>query len=418
MVANLRALELEHIAATREFNRAVETDSAEEIREAERVLNATLDKRYDALRGLATSEAGVPPELLAKARLDHYVNSVIEERKIDGAELELLQEMGVPDTSLGQQNIPLAVLGKDIVRIEARADTATTLNAGDFDTQIYRPVLPVFADSDAQFLGIPVQTVSPGEQRIPVITDSNDAEIKAKGATVDGKEAMISTRKFNPTRISKRYLFAMEEVYTWGGNMLATSLTDVMRRGIMDKLDDAVLNGSGVAPQPLGIFGNFKGTGLPSNPGSESDWAAYLQSVTGQVDGIHAKNESDMRLLVGVSTWAHMRSKRVGTNSAIDAVKGIQELGGRVMASSRVPAVASTRQDAILALSGPSAERGFWIGTWNVAQLIRDPYTKSDTAQIALTMHLMFDCGGAAIPDDIATNNAIEGMKRLRFQVE
>ena len=354
-----------------------------------------------------------PAELVERAEINRYMDSVINDKPLQGAERELLEEINVEAQWNGMRAIPLAILGKGL---ENRADTATDTIAGDFETNLDNTVLPVFAETDLAFLGISPQMVEPGARRIPVIRDTNKATPVAKLGTVDAAAATIVTREFNPKEIRKRFTFALAEHFNWGAQ-IETDLTEVLRGALMERLDDMAIAGTGTPPQPTGLFNQFIGTGLPSNPATATTWADYISALAGAVDGRYCNDESDMRLLVGSATWAHMRSQYRGSDSPVDAISALRNMGADVRASGRVAAAASTRQDAILATSTANARRGFWVGAWAAFYLVRDPFTASADAKVNLTATMFYDCGGVAIPDDASTNSDIEGMKRLRFQV-
>lgn len=433
---SLNQAHLEYVSAQNEREKAVlapEKDSVRIDRARARVDKAGKDLE-EQLKANAdyVEKAWHTPEmkLIRATSVQRFVAAAMTKTPVQGAEAELLQEMKLePVTKFGYA-MPWSALaprgGQSIIEhaaqvngdLELAADSNTSLPVGEFRTALDMAVSPVFGMSDTLQLGIPMRLVPPGELRVPIITSPPTPAPTAKSAAVDAHEMTITTVKFNPKPLPARVRYSIIEHYTWGDRILEESLRAVLRESISDALDAQAITGSASGQNIRGIYECFKGTGLPSNPSAETTLADYASAVAGEVDGKFCSDERDMRLLIGTATWGHARSK-YASNTAVDAIEKLQAMGVRVFASSRVAAVASKRQDAILCLSEIAAASSYWIGLWEGAYLtVDDPFSDSNSGDIGVTMTAIFDGGPVRGPSDRATNSDLPGMKRLRFQVQ
>ena len=370
-----------------------------DLSDTEKESRAKAMATLDALKAeKAMPEApAVPKELTDRVELRRYVQAAIAgESKLDGAEAELNQQMELAD-----HLVPLSLLDKPL---EVRADTNTTIAAGEFDTNLQRVIIPPFAGSDLAHLGLSPTRLPNGQRRIPIMTATGAvATAVAKSANVDADDATITVIDFNAREIRKRFRYSYKETFEWG-NALDSSLVDVLRMALAERLDDMALIGSGSNNEPTGIFASLT---EPGNPTGEAGFDDYVAAPSGQIDGKYTNAESGMAILVGIPTWKHARTKRQ-TASGIDALSGLRELGVSARASSRVAAIASKRQDALLALSPVAARSAYFVGVWEAFRLIRDEATYSANGDIALTATLYYD----------AKELLDGGIKRVRFQVQ
>lgn len=422
----LRDLELARERASMAISDAVSRGASDsEVDLLDGDFRAAQRNLVEALQEQVEAGYKAPTELIQRTSMFRYVEAALNETEVDGAERELLQELGLKSKINGQQPVPVVALLKGAAARqrpkgkEDRADANTTLAPGSFEANVRDPILPVYAGTDLTFLGIDPVLVPVGASRVPVITDGNKATPIGRSRRVDAQAATIVAREFNPKEIRKRFRYSAVENYQWG-IQIESSLTEVLRRSLMERLDDMAIIGdgnSGEDPQPLGLYNSFKGTGLPSDPSGQTTWPDYVSALSGEVDGKFASSEAGMRLLVGIKTWAHARTQYRGADSTVDAIQALRNMGADVRATTRIPAPSSDKQDAILSLSQQASLEGYFVGLWNAFLFLRDPYTESSAGDVSLTATMFYDAGGLRRPADTTTNANIEGIHRLRFQL-
>ena len=95
--------------------------------------------------------------LLQDANMGHFVHAAIEQRSVDGRELELQQHY-----RLAAHELPI-----DMLCMERRAVTPAPSNVGTSQQEILQPV---FATGAADYLSIPRPRVPVGDVAYPVLT--------------------------------------------------------------------------------------------------------------------------------------------------------------------------------------------------------------------------------------------------------
>lgn len=367
-------------------------------------LDNDIDAKEAAQRALvkaleaAAVDPPAPVELKREVSLARYIEAASHDRALDGAEGELNAELGLPDSMPdGGRAIPLGLLDDDA---ETRADANTAITATQFEGNIRPAVMTAFAGTDLTHLRVPVRRVPVGTTRVPIISAAGAAATPvAKSTAVDAVKATISTVELSVKQIRSAYRYSASELYEWSA--LDRNLRTLLREKLASRLDDMALTGSGTAPQPTGIFGSLA---APSNPSGIVKGDTITPSISALVDGIYTNTESGMRILLGIKTYAFFRGL---SQRNLDGIELIERLGVGVRASTRVPAVASKRQDALVSLSARAASDAYMVAVWNAFSLIRDPYTHSNEGDVALRAALYYDC--AELLDG--------GIKRIRYQV-
>ena len=116
------------------------------------------------------------------------------------------------------------------------------------------------------------------------------------------------------------------------------------------------------------------------------------------VDGIHAGDEGQCALVLGVASYQHAAAVYRTGAGAESAIESLKRRAGSVMASSYVPGAASDIQNGnILHAAGPNGGpmRGDTVAAvWPSLELIRDPYSKASQGVI-LTWVSLWDMEAA-----------------------
>lgn len=334
------------------------------------------------------SEERERAKLEAKVELRAYLSAAMEGRALDGAEAEFNESLGVQVSGGGVQ-VPWQALAPTVEEraarrriIEERADVATSPGAA-MATENMQPILArVFQRSIAAWLGVTMPMAGVGERNYPVMTAGTTGAMVAAGGAHDAAAATYTVTVINPTRLTARYLFRVEDLATVAG--LEASLRSDLRMVMSDTLDAQILTGDGAAPNLAGLFDADSGLADPAAPTAEADVEGYIDLITGQVDGINAYDTGDVRLLIGPATLRHAATKFI-TGTDTSALDKVRMLAGGVRTSARVPAVKKVAQKDTQELMAVRMN-GFAVAPmWPTLSLIRDVYSGASKGEVALT---------------------------------
>ena len=155
---------------------------------------------------------------------------------------------------------------------------------------------------------------------------------------------------------------------------MSDALREALQGGLADKLDQQIINGTN---------GLLNGTILGNHARSTaSDYASYVADLLyGRVDGKYAGDLADIRVVMGSATFANASTK-LPTNGEENALARIRTDSSGVRVSAHVPAVASSKQNAVVRLG---TRRDMVAPVWGGVTLIPDEITKAADGQIVLT---------------------------------
>ena len=157
-------------------------------------------------------------------------------------------------------------------------------------------------------------------------------------------------------------------------------MRQALNGGLEEKLDHELI---------AGTEGLLTGTNLANHAASAvTSFALYLsQFAHGRVDGRYAAALSDIRAVVGGTTYAHMGGQYRSNNADYSALDAIDNKTGGVRVSAHVPGVAAHKQNAVIRLG--SADRAVLQVLWDGVTLVPDEITKVKTGEIAITAILL-----------------------------
>ena len=297
--------------------------------------------------------------LAGQANLGTIFHAVLEHRAVDGAERELQQHFDLTDNQ-----VPLMLL-------EQRAATAAP---GDVGAQQQEILTPVFAQACAAFLGVPMPRVAVGDSVYPVLT----TRASVGGPHTDSTEVGESTGTFTaqvlePSRIQASFFYRRTDRARFRGmdEALRANLSDALA----DKLDAEVIAGSD---------GLLNGTNLPNhNVNAVTSYADYLAEFGySRVDGRYASSVSDLRAVVGASTYAHMGAAYRNNSVDRNAIDRLMTITGGIKVSAHVPGTASHKQNAVIRRGN---RRAMVAPVWEGVTLIPDEVTKAAAGEIVIT---------------------------------
>ena len=373
----------------------VETRSTEEQTELE-TLTSEVSKREPELRAALASEPDPNETRVEGDASDLELRSLIHDaspgkilaavhsrRATDGREAEIQAHYKV-----GGNEIPHAML-------ETRAVTAAPANVATQQAEI---LMPIFGQTAAAFLNIPMPTVAPGAATYPIISSRPSPETPAEGATVtaDIPAQTFAAELLKPQSAQAQIEFSREDAASF------PSMSDALGRVIVDavgfELDRQLLRHTTEGLLTAGLT-------APGNPGAEATFASYRASLNDQVNGREAGVASDCRMLMGSATYAHADTKFRTTDSELSALDWLMEKSGGVRVHTAVPAVAAKRQDAIIAKA--LGHTHAVMPVWSAIQLVTDEVAQLQKRLIVLTAIQLF--AFKVLRTD--------GFARVRFQV-
>ena len=323
-------------------------------------------------RGAADdAEARELAELTGRASLGRILAGVVEHRQADGAEAELQSHLRMPSNV-----IPLDLLRAPAGEVEARAVTPTPASGAAMQEQ---PIPPVFAMGAGAFLGIDRPTVAYGSAVYPVLT----TRPTVGGPHADSSDVADTTGGFDaillaPQRLQASFIYRRSDAAGFEG--MDSSLRMALSMGLEEGLDKDAISGTN---------GLLTGTNLANhNVTSATTFALFLsQFLYGRVDGRYAAMQSDVRSVMGSTSYAHAGAT-YQTTPHLSALDVLTDKSGGVRVSAHVPAASSNRQNAVVRLG---MRRDMVQPLWNGVTLITDEVTLSGKGEIEVTAVLLMN---------------------------
>ncbi len=254
----------------------------------------------------------------------------------------------------------------------------------------------VFPQSVAAWCGVIGSTVPTGQRQVPVLSTGAVASVPVRGDAVTEATASFTVTTLAPKRISAAVRYDRADAATF--EYMDSALRMNLRNAISDKMDAEVLTR---ATAGLLAFGNDP----TKNAAGVSNISHALAAVFAGVDGKYASMASEVKLLLGTSTYADLGSSIFDTGSGVLAGEKVAQVAGGLRVSANVPTKdASTGEDALI-IAG-MGRRNCVSAMWDSVEIVTDPFSDASKAEIVLTAITMFDF---AILDE-------GGFTRIRFK--
>ena len=337
-----------------------------ELRASEGTLQAAIasEDSDTRLRNPGDGAGAEHRALVGRASIGGIFAATLEHRATTGADRELQEHHG-----LGFNQVPLALL-------EERAVTPAPGQVG----QVIEPIIGgVFPMSVTSFLGIDQPRVPVGDAVYVVLTKNATVRTPDENAEAAETTGSFSANVLSPARLQASFFYSREDRARFAG--MESSLRENLSMALADGLDDQVVSGT---------EGLLTGTKLPDHDvGAVTSFALYKsQMLYGRVDGIYASGASDIKLVVGAGTYAHMASQYRATENNYSALDILMQASAGVRVSAHVPAVtAANKQDVVVRLG---SRRDMVAAVWEGVTLIPDEITKAANGQIVITAVMLY----------------------------
>ena len=297
-------------------------------------------------------------ELRGKAKLSGFIAAVLEDRRIDGAELEVSQAFNCSG------KVPLEMFEREDV-----GDRAITPSPSTSDQVLAKPIVPaIFQRSAAAWLGIDMPAVANGDAGFVVLGTSLSGGPKAKSAAADEQAGAFVVTTAQPRRVTGSFKFTAEDAARLDG--MESALTMNLSSVLSDALDNQAINGSGSGDGSInGLFNRLTDPSAPAT--GQENFARYVTAFGSHVDGTFAVDLGGVRALVGPHTYRHAVSVFRAAESAMTAEGWATDRTGGLRVSGRIAAPASKRSTS----NRPARQsaRRYRGGHADVARVAVDP---------------------------------------------
>lgn len=315
-------------------------------------------------------------ELRQKAQRVNYFTSALEQRAVNGVELELNQAYGI-----APHRFPMFMLnGPEEARAKQNIDTSVS------------PMLwvdPLFAVSSAKRVGVTFVPVAPGTHSIPIVTAVPTATQKGREETTAAGTLTTEAKEVKPTRLPIHTVVGSEDEIRNPG-LMDTHVRNI-RAGVQDALDAAIFKGDSGANEA-----GARIVGLQTAPDVVERTITQLNKIKGKesleefvalIDGKHAEGAQDLNIIASVGANTLWMSTLI--NSTVDSETLAQFL-------QRSGLSWSVRADIDTATA--SGDFGAYIGRargimgaavaaiWSDGLLTVDPYSGAEAGTVKLVL--------------------------------
>ena len=363
--------------------RTEETALQAELREVEPKYRAALASEPDPERNVSSTpdaETRERLELRGRATFGGFLVAALAGRIASGAEAEYAASLGARPG-----HVPMDLWEGDRPRPSPETRAATSAPTTGIGVTV-APVQPfVFAPSIAPRLGIDMPTVGSGGYSEMTISTALPAAPKAKGDDADDTAGALTPLTANPRRISARMSVTLEDIAQIGQSNFEAALRENVSMALSDEYDDQAIGGDGTAPNVNGLINQLTD---PTNPTAIANFAAFLASAAGAIDGLWASMLTEVGIVSNPDVYK-LSAQVFRANSAdLSFSDYARQALGDWWTNKRMPATASTIARGIVYRMGRPGLRTASHPTWGTIA-IDDIYTSSRSGQRHFTVHAL-----------------------------
>jgi hypothetical protein len=231
-----------------------------------------------------------------------------------------------------------------------------------------------------------------GQWKLPRATGTGGASWLGETGVASTAEASFDQISLTASRISSNSIVS-KQLVDQSQPDIEQFLIDELSTAIATEVDRCVLNGSGVAPQPLGILNlpvnsagqyNYSSRSPDIVFGGPASWGSVLKFESTLDDGAQIHNDGSYGwCAAGDVRTKWMQAAKVATYPEFLWTQPDNEIDGRVAGRKAV----NTSQ-----LPAGKVIFGRWsdvlIGTWAGAEILVNPYLKAIYAEYMITLNL------------------------------
>ena len=334
-------------------------------------------------------------ELRGKVALHRYMAAALEARAADGAEAEYNAALG-----LSGSRFPLELLAPER-RVETGLEKRETTDASAATMQ-GEWLDRLFAETAAMRVGVSMRSVMPGVAAYPVTTAGASAAQRGRGEAAADSAWTVGVTEIKPTRNAARVLFSEEDT------MRLPGLEDALRRDLgmamTEGIDRAIFLGdAGASEDAADITGLTTATGIVEKTLTQAQKVqpgATLAAFTDLIDGIHAGDLPDLRIVASVGCNTLWRSQVLAVADETASVfktlsMFLREQGLSWMTRGEIEAATADGDWGAFIGRGRGIDGAGVAAVWNSGMLIRDPYSGAAKGEVALTLSYFW---GLAFP--------------------
>ena len=326
-------------------------------------------------------------ELRSKSKFANFVGAAMENRAAVGAEAEYMAALGMPGVGLnGGTAFPLSMLAPPEVRAETDAET-TVMPRRWLDR--------LFADTAAMALGVTFESVPAGVASYPVTTAGASAEQRGREEAATDAAWTIGTTELKPTRNAVRAVFTIEDAARIPG--LESALVRDLRMALVEGVDRAIFLGDDGANENVADITGLQTAGIDETTITQANkikGPETLTAFTGMVDGIHAAGLADLRVVAAIGAWRLWETTIINSAAENQTLAAFLRTAGLSWRSRGEIETATANGDFGAFVGLAKGIQGAAVAPhWETAELIRDPYTKSSSGEVALTLCTLWNFG-------------------------
>lgn len=382
----LRALALTEDATAEDIQAATKKVDDLEARAAILTAAEEAENGPDKVTETEDAEAREFRALEGRVEVSQYIGAAMEGRGVDGAEAEYNGAL-----KMGAGRFPLRLLAPEV-----RAKTDTDAGATQA-TWVDR----LFADTMAARLGITMPTVAPGVSSYPVTTAGASAAQRGRTEAAADAGWTVGVTELKPKRNAVRAVFSVEDAARLRG--LEDSLRRDLRMALTEGVDRAIFAGDAGANEDVadvtGLTTAANVTEKTLTQAAKIKAGDTLAAFVSLIDGKHAASMGDLNIVATVGA-ATLWEGQILSVSASETASVFKTLAAFLRQAGLTWGV---RGDLETATS--NGKFGAFIGRnrgirgagvapiWSSAQLIRDPYSKAASGEVALTLSYLWSFG-------------------------
>ena len=341
--------------------------------------------------------------LQERAGLGNYIAAAAGGAALQGAEAELNAALKITGFG-GGATIPYDVLLDPVDYAECReetrkvhrrmlqfrADIVTTtadLDGGVMQRNIFRRL---FGRGILDYLNVRIDSVAQGRQEYPLLTGGVDPDMVLESAQKDAAKATFTPVTLKPKRLTGRYVWTVEQQAQIGPG-LETALRRDLADAIRAEQSVQVMDGDGTAPNVTGLLSRYT---RADKPAAAILRDGYLNLAVDGIDGLHAYEVSEVKLLFAVDAYKHGHTLYKANGNDLSAIELIKGQGSMARATTFLPNALTTGAHSNTSQGvrvNGNVEGASVAAMWPGISLIRDNVTQAGKGEVIITWITLWD---------------------------